>query len=668
MSDNNGLENTKYKLIKNEDKLILTDKKTLKSRVLEVDDIDYVVDDNQRLRDPNVIENYFRLKDEPYEQKMMTKTADYVKEQKEAEKLYSPMKYEDLIDEFIKKYNLTTMEIKTFSQIPDETTIKKLYGRTDEDKKAMINDFKILKKKLTENKNLGTDIFSYLKSYFANYTYNTELMELYDEVSFETYIKDKSFYKNEEDYNKIKNKNIKSLQDLIDENIGLFGGINLKFLKILIEKYKRIADICEENQTYFKYDSNHLADALTDKYIYNLNLMAEKEGKGGGEEEDNRAVEDAVKLYNKLSADNKNYFNDWIDTTDYETFRKRANEYFDKEENKDLLELYSRLINENVFKKFKSIKEPIEKPIEEKESDNSFDSLMEDITGKKPSETKKETKKETKEETKKPSETKMDYGNLFDDYEKEKIEKGQNRTKGYLSIHNDIIYELYKRNDSFKKMSPLDKDEQYDTIQSFISKIIDKGLSYFDANFKIQIVINVINSHKDKNLPYEITAYYWGVLNKTDKLQFGKPLREYISGEKQKITQDYLNCGRLSILQNFFNKVLKPILEIVIEDINVAKGLLNNKALGWTDNTLTRIEKISDTLREYSSGGNNMSSGWTDDTLTRIEKISDTLREYSSGRINTSLLNVMKKTKMSSGWTDDTLTRIEKINNVLKDY
>ena len=327
MSDNKGLENTKYKLIKNEDKLILTDKKTLKARVLEVDDIDYVIDDNQRLRDPNVIENYFRLKDEPYEPKMMTKTADYVKEQKEAEKLYSAMKYEDLIDEFIKKYNLTTIEIEKFSQVPDETTIKKLYGRTDEEKKSMINDFKILKKKLTENKNLGTDIFTYLKSYFSNYSYNVELMDLNDKMNFETFIKDKSFYQNKEDYEKIKNENIKSLYDLLDKNINYFGGINLKYLNNLLYKYSGIAEICQDKQTYFKYDSNHLADALTDKYVDDLNLIVEKEGKGGGEKEDEEAFKKILNLYKNLDDDDKRTFDRLTSKDTYEEYNKAFDDY-----------------------------------------------------------------------------------------------------------------------------------------------------------------------------------------------------------------------------------------------------------------------------------------------------------------------------------------------------
>ena len=95
------IQNDRYKITKNNDTLILTNKKTLKTRVLTPEDIDYVIDDNQHIRDTNIIENYFRLKDEPYTPILQTKQADYVKEYKDAEKLYNT-KYEDIIENFIK--------------------------------------------------------------------------------------------------------------------------------------------------------------------------------------------------------------------------------------------------------------------------------------------------------------------------------------------------------------------------------------------------------------------------------------------------------------------------------------------------------------------------------------------------------------------------------------
>ncbi len=238
-----GLENTKYKLIKNEDKLVLTDKKTLKSRVLDVEDIDYVVDDNQKLRDANVIENYFRLKDEPYEQKMMTKTADYVKEQKEAEK-YGVKNYTDIIENFIKKYDFTNNELHALAAIPDETSIRKFNNRGDAEKRAIINDFKVLKKELSEDKKI-TDTFTYLKAYFKNYreshldssTKKTNKLLI-------NYLKDPKHY-SAEDYDKIKDNDIQNLDDMLKLEVEKFDNIDLNLLNNWVIRITEIFQIAE---------------------------------------------------------------------------------------------------------------------------------------------------------------------------------------------------------------------------------------------------------------------------------------------------------------------------------------------------------------------------------------------------------------------------------------
>jgi hypothetical protein len=226
-SGSKGLENARYKLIKNEDKLILTDKKTLKSRVLEVEDIDYVVDDNQKLRDPNITENYFRLKDEPYTQQMVTKTADYVKEQKEADKVTNKIQ-QDIIEQFIKKHNLTDEEIKLLADIPAEINIKKFKNRDISDIKSIINDFKIMSKDLKDK--IGTDVFNYLKAYFKSYKKTQSTPDnTKDKSSLIDYLKQPEHY-SPEDYDKIKNKDIKDLYDVYKLNVEKFDNIDLKLL------------------------------------------------------------------------------------------------------------------------------------------------------------------------------------------------------------------------------------------------------------------------------------------------------------------------------------------------------------------------------------------------------------------------------------------------------
>ena len=142
-----SIENSRYSLSKNGDILILTDKKTLKSRNLDIDDIDYVIDDNQKFRDTNIIENYFRLKDEPYEPTLKTKQADYVKEYREMEKITKKVP-QDLVEEFIKRFSLSDNEIRRLGEVPEELTIRKFKTRSDEEIRQILNDFRILKREL----------------------------------------------------------------------------------------------------------------------------------------------------------------------------------------------------------------------------------------------------------------------------------------------------------------------------------------------------------------------------------------------------------------------------------------------------------------------------------------------------------------------------------------
>lgn len=708
MSDNKGLENTKYKLIKNEDKLILTDKKTLKARVLDVDDIDYVVDDNQRLRDPNVIENYFRLKDEPYEQKIMTKTADYVKEQKEAEKLYSQMKYEDLIDEFIKKYAMTKQEIEKLALIPDESTFKKLTSRTEDDKKAMINDFKILKKKLTENKNLGTDIFTYLKTYFDNYQYNLDLIDLYEHTNINDYIKKKVFYNDNDTYQRVlKMDNLNSLKDLRNKGIETFGNIKLNLLHNVISKFKKIKEVYDGKKDYCKLNNPPPAFASVNSLAFNLNLIPniesdKNEGEGGG------VVEDLLETFNKLKKkDDGEYqlFNDCTSIGSFDTYRQQMLDGIAELNKKghqisdELIFLVNGIENKETYDAFRKLKnEDIKINEELNEMAENYDDESDEIViidKSKPIEKKEEKpieppKKIEEEEPKTAEELRKKHPEYFeqdvdasaknieDILEENKLDLSTH--KAYLSIYNPIISTLLKRINRIEKING-----NYTTMSDLIDKITSEGLNYFDTTVKIQIVIDLINSLKNGKYAYILKAYFWIAHGKSRNITFTKGTANiYTSGYQKQVNQTTLTSGIRTNEEthNFIAFVCVPIINIVIKSIETAGEYLkssissksgNNVGYGWTDKTLTRIEKITDTLREYGSGRLNTSAGWTDKALTRIEKITDTLKEYGSGKVNPALLRVMDRTStglfnVSAGWTDKTLTRIEKINDSLKEY
>ena len=132
-----SIENSRYTLSKNGDNIILTDKRDKKTRILTPDDVDYVIDDNQKLRDVNIIENYFKLKEEPYEPKLITKTADLKKEYREAERQYKAFP-QDLVEQFIKRFKLNPRERRILGEIPEESTFKKFTWKTEEQQREMV--------------------------------------------------------------------------------------------------------------------------------------------------------------------------------------------------------------------------------------------------------------------------------------------------------------------------------------------------------------------------------------------------------------------------------------------------------------------------------------------------------------------------------------------------
>ena len=136
----------RYVLSKDNDKIILTDTKTGKKRTLSIDDIDYVVDDNQKLRDENTISTYFRLKEEDFKPKTMTKKANLVQEYKQST-IKEKSDTFDYVADFLDKVKLLPSELKELSDLPDESTIDN-FSRPPQEKEHIISLFKELKENL----------------------------------------------------------------------------------------------------------------------------------------------------------------------------------------------------------------------------------------------------------------------------------------------------------------------------------------------------------------------------------------------------------------------------------------------------------------------------------------------------------------------------------------
>ena len=238
----------RYVLSKDNDKIILTDTVTGKKRVLTVDDIDYVIDDNQKLRDENTISTYFRLKEENFKPKTITKKANLLQEYKEAKKYdKSDINSTDPMLEFINKFKLTSLERESLILMPYKETIRK-FDRLDGEKNVMLNDFQRVTEKIIEKGIKNTE--EYIKNYLIKY--NKEHPVLFEDIFLV-----KSNYKNEADYEKIKKyindgNHINNLEDLYKQGIKVFKGIQLGCLNQLFNNNQRVKNFTNE-AWYEKY-------------------------------------------------------------------------------------------------------------------------------------------------------------------------------------------------------------------------------------------------------------------------------------------------------------------------------------------------------------------------------------------------------------------------------
>jgi hypothetical protein len=276
----------RYVLSKDNDKIILTDTKTGKKRTLSIDDIDYVVDDNQKLRDENTIATYFRLKEEDFKPKTVTKKANLVQEYKEAKKYdKSDINQTDPMLDFINKFNLTSLERSALIQMPYKETIKK-FDRPEGEKNVILNDFQRVIEKIIEKGIKNTE--EYIKNYLTKY--NNE-----HPVSFDDIFLVRSYYHHDSEYEKVKKyiqdgNHINNLEDLCKQGVTIFGNICLNCLKQIFNNYQQAKkfiedtnkgkaieikeDITIENNTWiFTYDVTY-KEFIIDKYFtlkaYNL--------------------------------------------------------------------------------------------------------------------------------------------------------------------------------------------------------------------------------------------------------------------------------------------------------------------------------------------------------------------------------------------------------------
>lgn len=708
------IENDRFTITKNEDTLILTDKKTQKARILEPKDIDYVIDDNQRIRDSNVIDNYFRLKDDKSELRFNTKKADYVAEYKEAEK-YTNKKYQDSVDDFLSKWNFSKEELDNLASVPDESTIRKFETRTEEEKKTIANDFRLMKKALLEERKITTDPFTYLKAYFKNYV-SVEEMESLARLKIDDYLHNRAFYSNDYEYDKLKGSELKSLKDIKDLKVDYFGHINIDLLENFTKRIKLIKDTVDD---VLEIDDNPETENINFKYCIGIISKPEdldiyaKEKKSKKKEEAKPAEDTKIEMKPIEIKEVK-------EVKPIEKVKEIKEEIIPIEEVKEIKPIkedkdYHSTKEENPFGSITFNFEDLTRENETAWQTWSIDSKFEDylktlpnnietlldyydnlkqsilpiifsnnskFTSKEPPKTIQDFTRETidissitAEEIKNKIKTLFMY--VPPDIQLMYTKKGKGEFGGkpgitsdkitaYMTIDNKIIHNIEKNISSL--MRKYSHDEY--TAKDFIDDIAKDGIEAFNDPIRIHVIDKVCKNYRGvEPFLFYINVYWKSPVKRS--ISFSSPNYTIKTGDT--FVQSQLT--RWGPMNENGNKLKNKFIDIIKALIKNPKEGLGRLASGWTDDTLTRIDNVMTQLR----GSGNIASGWTDDTLTRIENIMNVLK--GSGRIAsgwtddtlTRIENIMTQLRGSgrlknnaSGWTDDTLTRIENIMNLLK--
>ena len=275
----------RYVLSKDNDKIILTDTKTGKKRTLSIDDIDYVVDDNQKLRDENTISTYFRLKEENFKPKTMTTKANLVQEYKQATTKEKADTF-DYVGDFLEKAKLLPKEIKSLAELPDESIINK-FNRPQQEKDYIIRLFQEMKNDL-EKKKINT--FDFIKSYL-NRNEKFDLESKYDDLNAMVH----------DLLPKLpKEPKINNLQELYDMGIKKLGNIDLEKLNEMIMRLNILKN------KKLRYN--------TKKYIFYLKDPIDIDNYTN-REKDLYNIVDLKDLFNSIKEKLKEHYNDFIDTS-----------------------------------------------------------------------------------------------------------------------------------------------------------------------------------------------------------------------------------------------------------------------------------------------------------------------------------------------------------------
>ena len=641
-----------YELSANNDNVILYDKRNKRHFVLDSDDVDQIVDNNNKLKSDEIIEKYLKFKTEPIVVEKRLKTADLKKEYEDAEKLYKPKYATEYINEFLNKWKLSKEELIRLQIFPDEKTINE-FERPQSDRDNMARDFKTMMKKLKEDKErVKTDPFNYVKSYiFTKISESSpEYMDNhFDDLKNRPWIHADRRYVNEDEINRLKKYKEKKGKIFIKDIIKIchnpvFDGVDFKNL------YKIMKAFCMIWNTFYSgvQDNDY-------NITFHPNDRGEIRNKKPFSDEQDYINIKALILYfknpdNTTKIEKVNIGFSFKNKVLVSLFDEFENTIFPSNDDKAVEKIWNLLTGIGYYSIFKILNENT--------VNNPFNIIFKVLYSKNSNIDDKNyfsrdnvvLKMYVENEEIKTDYIKKDINFMsskvftdFLDYIKKIIKVSTDKEEAIdliINVSNDESSSSTTSSDEEKSQQQTPRyeietneiikedEEEHETVSSTTSSDGEyEPKPTTQQNNELNELLKSSSDEENKNL-------YNKLMDKIDYKARDTSYNKKSLSEKEiddikaKIRYDYEQ--RVHTLKEdenvVYNKLSKKI-DKLINDKRKGKGRTMLYGNGWTDKTLTRIDNLKELLRTGSGYGRTMlyGYGWTDKTLTRIDNLKELL-------------------------------------------
>ena len=620
-----------YELSAKNDNIILFDKVNQKHYILDDEDVDQIVDNNNKLRSDEVIEKYLKFKTEPIVVQQQLKTADVKAEYEAMRELYEPKVSTQVIDSFIDKFKLSNDELRKLEAFPDSKTID-TFNRDEVEKNNMKKEFKLMFEKLKKDTNIKTDPFLYLKFYFGTKIIKTDNVFIQQQLS--NLLKepwkyaDTNYITQQEIDNLKRNAPYKNLASLVfSVRRPVFDGINfmkiISLLKIYLELKRKYFNH-RINET--KYRSEYTNYNKNDKYL-NFNIYSKKNKKISFSVKNRILYIFNIKLSSQIkSADSLkkflksitpkvyallkyllisepienqykvtiNLFGDFNDEKDDETIFtdnyliykiEKINNRVEKQQKKTRNTLWDKRVFEQTIEDFKRY-------VRESDTDSEITNRLIELMNSNPNSSSDSTQSDDSSDD--GFDGNIEKNNLF--VEKETSHKTVSSTTSNDNDDNEIeVKEPSNDNE-------IDVDKLNETLKQYNEK--EKEEIKQRNQKRIQERENILFERDKENREVD-----------------GFPTFDaFVESMKNAKIQDEKDKTGNKLQREVYSYYINPMIDSELE----AEGRLKLLSSGWTDKTLTRIDNLLTQLKK-SSGYNiprqYYALGWTDKTLTRIDNL-----------------------------------------------